>query len=113
MDDSVVDHTGVNHGAVSNRAVNNEAVSNRAVNGSGDFAALDDPALFSWREDTRAELERLPPGSPDYAALTARYDQSTEEIDVRARAAWAKAVPAVTPTRTLAANLSNDEGAHQ
>lgn len=107
MDDSVVDHGAVNYGAANHSAANHSAVSNRAVSDGDDFAALDDPALFSWREDTRAELERLPPGSPDYAALTARYDQSTEEIDVRARAAWAKAVPSGNPSN------NQEKGAHQ
>jgi hypothetical protein len=29
----------------------------------------------------RAELEQLPPASPGYAALAARYDQSTQEVN--------------------------------
>ena len=58
---------------------------------SGDFALMDDSALLSWRAQTRAELERLPPGSPGHAALTARYDQSTEEVTDRAREAWSRA----------------------
>jgi hypothetical protein len=107
MDDSVVDHGAINYGAANHSAANHSAVNNRAVSDGDDFAALDDPALFSWREDTRAELERLPPESPDYAALTARYDQSTEEIDVRARAAWAKAVPSGNPSN------NQEKGAHQ
>jgi hypothetical protein len=56
-----------------------------------DFTALDDSALLSWRADTRAELERLPPASLDHAALAALYDRSTAEIDDRARRAWSKA----------------------
>ena len=56
-----------------------------------DFAALDDSALLSWRADTRAELERLPPASLDHAALTALYDRSTAEIDERTRKAWYQA----------------------
>jgi hypothetical protein len=40
------------------------------------------------RAEMRAELERLPPASPDHAALTALYDKTTEEIDDRARKAW-------------------------
>ena len=55
-----------------------------------DFARLDDSALLSRRAEMRAELERLPPASPAHAALTAVYDKSTEEIDVRARRAWAR-----------------------
>ena len=55
-----------------------------------EFAALDDSALLSWRAEARAELERLPPHSPDFAALTARYDVSTLVIDERARRAWAR-----------------------
>ena len=58
---------------------------------SDDFALMDDSALLSWRADTRAELEQLPPGSPGHAALTARYDQSTEEVTDRARQAWSRA----------------------
>jgi hypothetical protein len=56
-----------------------------------EFALMDDSALLSWRAETRAELERLPPGSPDHAALTDRYDESTEEISDRAREAWSTA----------------------
>lgn len=58
---------------------------------SDDFARMDDSALLSWRAQTRAELERLPPGSPGHAALAARYDKSTEEVNDRAREAWSKA----------------------
>ena len=57
---------------------------------SDDFAFMDDSALLSWRADTRAELERLPPGSPGHAALAARYDESTEVVTDRAREAWSK-----------------------
>ena len=57
---------------------------------SDDFASMDDTALLSWRADTRAELERLPPGSPGHAALAARYDESTGEVNDRARKAWAR-----------------------
>ena len=39
----------------------------------------------------RAELERLPPGSPGHAALAARYDRSTVEVTERARRAWSRA----------------------
>jgi hypothetical protein len=39
----------------------------------------------------RAELQRLPPHSPGYAALTARYDASLDELVERARKAWARA----------------------
>ena len=56
-----------------------------------EFALMDDSTLLSWRAETRAELERLPPGSPDHAALTDRYDESTEEISDRAREAWSTA----------------------
>ena len=55
-----------------------------------DFSQLDDSALISMREEMRGELERLPPGSRDYAELAARYDLTTKEIDGRARAAWSK-----------------------
>ena len=61
------------------------------MNDSDEFALMDDSALLGWREETRAELEQLQPGSPDHVALTARYDKSTEEIDARARAAWSRA----------------------
>jgi hypothetical protein len=57
---------------------------------SEDFARLDDSALLSMRAEMRAELERLPPGSPDHAKLTALYDTTTEEVDDRARRAWAR-----------------------
>lgn len=58
---------------------------------SEDFAVLDDSALLSRRAEMRDELERLPPDSPDHAALTARYDQSTLEVNERARRAWSQA----------------------
>ena len=31
---------------------------------NGDFSTLDDSMLLRWRAEMRAELERLPPGSP-------------------------------------------------
>ena len=58
---------------------------------SEDFTRLDDSALLSRRAEMRAELERMPPASPDHAALTALYDRTTEEVDNRAREAWTKA----------------------
>ena len=58
---------------------------------SDDFTALDDSALLGRRAEMRAELERLPAGSPDRAALAALYDQSTEEVNARATKAWAQA----------------------
>jgi hypothetical protein len=57
---------------------------------SEDLTRLDDSALISMRAEMRAELERLPPASPEHAALTARYDETTEEVDDRARRAWAR-----------------------
>ena len=56
-----------------------------------DFAELDDSSLLNWRARARAQLERLAPHSPGYAELAARYDLSTQEIDDRARKAWARA----------------------
>lgn len=56
-----------------------------------EFAQLDDSALLSWRAATRTELERLQPASPEHAALAALYDKSTEEVNERARKAWARA----------------------
>jgi hypothetical protein len=58
---------------------------------SDEFARLDDTALLSRRSEMRAELERLPPASPGHVALAALYDRSTEEINERARKAWAEA----------------------
>jgi hypothetical protein len=58
---------------------------------SDDFTQLDDSALLSRRAEMRAELERLPPASPGYAALTALYDRSTAEVNHRARKAWSRA----------------------
>jgi len=54
------------------------------------FGRLDDAALLSLRERMRAELGRLPPHSPGYVELSARYDRSTAEVNERARAAWAR-----------------------
>ncbi len=56
-----------------------------------DFTAMDDSALIAWRQDMRAELERLAPKSADHAALSALYDQSATELVDRARKAWSKA----------------------
>lgn len=60
------------------------------MNDSDDFATLNDSALLTWRAQARAELERLAPGSPSHAALTARYDDSTAEINDRACKAWSR-----------------------
>jgi len=60
------------------------------VSDSDEFTRMDDSALLSWRAQTRAELERLPPGSPGHAALTARYDESTGEVNDRAHQAWSR-----------------------
>jgi hypothetical protein len=62
-----------------------------AVTGDTDFTRLDDDTLLSSRARMRAELERLPPESPVHTALTALYDQSTQEVDARARRAWSQA----------------------
>lgn len=55
-----------------------------------DLTRLDDSALLSMRAEMRAELERLPPGSPGHAALSELYDQSTQEVNDRARQAWSR-----------------------
>jgi hypothetical protein len=55
-----------------------------------DFSKLDDSALLSRRAQMRAELERLPVASRGHAVLTARYDRSTQEVNDRARRAWAR-----------------------
>lgn len=59
---------------------------------SEDLARLDDSTLFTLRAEMRAELERLPPGSADHAALAALYDISTSEVNDRARIAWSRAL---------------------
>ena len=58
---------------------------------SDDFTRMDDSALLALRAEMRAELERLPPASPDHATLTALYDKTTAEVDARARRAWTRA----------------------
>ena len=55
------------------------------------FTRMDDSALLGWRAEARARLERLTPGSRVYVAQTVRYDRSTEEVNERARRAWARA----------------------
>ena len=55
-----------------------------------DFMALDDTALLAWRAEARAELERLPSASPDHAVLSVHYDESTAEVNDRARRAWSR-----------------------
>jgi hypothetical protein len=62
-----------------------------AMGNNDDFTQLDDSALLLWRAEMRAELERLPAASLDYAALTALYDRSTVEVNERAREAWSRA----------------------
>jgi hypothetical protein len=57
-----------------------------------DFTRLDDSALLSRRATMRAELERLPPGSPGHTALMALYDESTKEVNDRARLAWSNTI---------------------
>ena len=61
------------------------------MSNSDDFTRLDDSELLSRRAEMRAELERLPPASPGRAALSALYDESTEEVNDRARKAWSAA----------------------
>lgn len=56
-----------------------------------DFTTIDDTTLLSRRAEMRTELERLLPGSPEHAALTALYDESTLEVNDRARKAWSTA----------------------
>src|SRR5579859_4305133 len=56
-----------------------------------DFTRMDDSALLSRRAEMRAELERLPSASPGHAALAALYDESTLEVNERARKAWSRA----------------------
>jgi hypothetical protein len=51
------------------------------VNGNPDYTLLDDPALLAARAQVRAELDDV----------TARYQELTDELDRRARAAWARA----------------------
>jgi hypothetical protein len=57
---------------------------------SGDFTRMDDSALLSMRAEMRAELERLPPASTARAELAALYDETTEEVNDRARRAWSR-----------------------
>jgi hypothetical protein len=51
------------------------------VNGNPDYTLLDDPALLAARAEARAELDEV----------TARYQELTNELDRRARAAWSRA----------------------
>jgi hypothetical protein len=51
------------------------------VNGNPDYTLLDDPALLAARAEVRAELDEV----------AARYQQLTDELDRRARTAWARA----------------------
>jgi hypothetical protein len=61
------------------------------MSNSEDFTLLDDSELLSRRAEMRADLERLSPASPGHAALNALYDESTEEVNDRARKAWSAA----------------------
>lgn len=56
-----------------------------------DFTKLDDSALLSIRAEMRAELERLPPNSAAHTELIRVYDAYTQEVNDRARQAWARA----------------------
>lgn len=67
------------------------SVNDDGAAGDDNLSLLDDSALLSWRAQARAELERIPPASPEHAALAARYDQSTAEVTERARQAWSRA----------------------
>ena len=60
------------------------------MDNNDDFTQLDDSALLRRRANMRAELERLPAGSLDYAVLAMLYDRSTIEVNERAREAWSK-----------------------
>lgn len=62
-----------------------------AIDQPADFTRLDDSALLTWRAQARAELEQLPPASPGHTRLTALYDESTYEVNERARRAWSQA----------------------
>lgn len=55
-----------------------------------DFTKMDDSTLLGRRAEMRAQLERLPPLSPDRARLAFIYDASTVEVNERARAAWTR-----------------------
>jgi hypothetical protein len=61
------------------------------MSNSEDFTLLDDSELLSRRAERRADLERLSSASPGHAALNALYDESTEEVNDRARKAWSAA----------------------
>lgn len=74
--------------AAAGRPVKARSYGGKRQGAMGDFS--EDFTLLSTRARMRAELERLSPGSLDHAALTALYDRTTEEIDDRARSAWAK-----------------------
>jgi hypothetical protein len=50
------------------------------VNGNPDYTLLDDPALLAARAEARAELDEV----------TARYQELTDELGRRARAAWSR-----------------------
>jgi hypothetical protein len=73
-------------------------------NMSDDFAEMDDSTLISRRQEIRAQLEQLPPHSADHGELQAIYDQSTEVINERARAAWT-AGPAMPDKNTARTRL--------
>jgi hypothetical protein len=55
-----------------------------------DFTRLDDSTLLARRAEMRAELERLPPLSPEHLALARVYDATTTEVNNRARRAWTR-----------------------
>ena len=50
------------------------------MNGNPDYTLLDDPALLAARAEARAELEQV----------TTRYQELTDELERRARTAWAR-----------------------
>jgi hypothetical protein len=70
---------------------NSQYEGRKVMRDCGDFSLLDDSALLNWRAEARAELERLPSASVAHATLTALYDQSTSEVNERARRAWSRA----------------------
>jgi hypothetical protein len=56
-----------------------------------DFRALDDPAFLAQRARVRSELEHAPENALERPALERLYQAMTEELDLRARRAWATA----------------------
>src|SRR5262245_33844582 len=83
----------ITHGGVAPHHCGMKGLKGRVMDDvNEDFSSLDDTALLSRRAEMRDALELLPLNSVGHAALAALYDQSTIEVNARARRAWSQQI---------------------